>query len=148
EAKDPWFNRVIPFHREEFLRSYAVVTPGGQGFSIMRRMMEMPLKVLMGLVGIVLLIACANVSNLMVARAAGRRKEIAVRLAVGAGRWRSVRQLLVESTLVALAGGALGLLVSYWSMRGILLLAPGDEARAAFSAVPDGRALLFTLGVA
>ncbi len=148
EAKDPWFNRVIPFHREEFLRSYAVVTPGGQGFSFMRRMMEMPLKVLMGLVGIVLLIACANVSNLMVARAAGRRKEIAVRLAVGAGRWRIVRQLLVESTLVALAGGALGLLVSYWSMRGILLLAPGDEARAAFSAVPDGRALLFTLGVA
>ena len=147
EVKDAWFSRVHEFARKSFLTSYAAVIPGGQGFSTMRRVLEVPLKVLMALVGIVLLIACANVSNLMVARAAGRQKELAVRLALGAGRWRIVRQLFVESLILAFTGGALGLAVSYWSMRGMLLLAPTEQVRMSLSAAPDLRALAFALGV-
>ncbi len=147
EAKDVWFNRVTEFARRQFLTSYAAVMPGEQGFSMTREALEVPLKVLMALAGIVLLIACANVSNLMVARAAGRRKELAVRLALGAGRWRIVRQLFVESLLLAAAGGALGLVVAHWSTRAMLLLAPTDEARMALSTSLDLRALAFAGGV-
>ena len=147
EVKDAWFNRVHEFARQSFLTSYAAVIPGGQGFSNMRRHLEVPLKLLMALAGIVLLIACANVSNLMVARAAGRQKELAVRLALGAGRWRIVRQLFVESLILASAGGALGLAVSYWSIRLLLPLAPTEQVRSALSADPDPRALAFAMGV-
>ncbi len=143
EVKDAWFNRVHEFTRRSFLASYAAVLPGGQGFSAMRRHLEVPLKVLMALASLVLLIACANVSNLMVARAAGRQKELAVRLALGAGRWRIVRQLFIESLVLACAGGALGIAVSYWSIRLLLPMAPTEQIRSALSAVPDPRALAF-----
>ncbi len=146
EVKDPWFNRVYEFARKDFLRSYAVVLPGGQGYSGLRRGMETPLTVLAGLVGLVLLIACANVSNLLVARATGRRKELAVRLALGAGRWRIVRQLFVESLVLALAGGALAPVIAYWSNRAILPLAPTEQIRGAFTLAPDLHTLFFAFG--
>lgn len=144
EVKDPWFSRITEYARQQFLTSYAVVLPGGQGFTSMRRHLETPLQVLMGLVAMVLLIACANISNLLVARAAGRQKEVAVRLAIGAGRWRIVRQFFTESLILAVAGGALAVPVAYWCLRGLMPMAPTEQIRESLSAAPDLRTLAFT----
>ncbi len=110
--------------------------------SELRRM----LWVLLGAVGFVLLIACVNVANLLLVRAAERQKEIAIRLALGAGRWRIVRQLLSESVLLSLLSGLTGLLLGVWMMAGLLKLAPEGVPRLS-QAKLDTTVLLFTLGV-
>ena len=105
-----------------------------------------PLWLLLGAVGFVLLIACANISNLLLARAASRRGEIGIRSALGAGRWRIVRQLLAESTILSVAGGAAGLMLAAWATRAAASLLPADVPRAASIGL-DPRVLAFTVVV-
>jgi len=111
---------------------------------------DTPIWVMMGVVGFVLLIACANIANLMLARASGRQKEIALRAALGASRWRIMRQLLTESLIVALIGGALGVLVGFWGIDALRVSNPGNAALFAPGWHQLGinlPVLLFTLGL-
>ncbi len=133
--------------RKRYVQKPIVVEDVSRGQSELREQFSRPLIVLMAMVGLVMLIACANVANLLLARAAARQKEIAVRLALGAGRARVIRQLLVESTTLALAGGAAGLAIAYWSGRVLLRFLPASGGNEALSTTPDFRVLLFTLGL-
>jgi predicted permease len=101
----------------------------------------------MAVVGLVLLVACANVANMMLARSVARRREIGIRLALGAGRWRIVRQLLTESVMLSLMGGALGLLLSFWMTDAMTSFFPVIAYQIVLDVAPDTRALVFTLGV-
>lgn len=133
---------------DAYLSQSVALFPAGSGASGLQKNYRRPMLILGALVALVLLIACANVANLMLARSAGRQREIAIRLALGAGRARLLRQLLAEGLLVALAGGALGLLMAEWSMMGLLRLLPPDLAGPWLNAELSAPLLGFTLAVA
>ncbi len=122
--------------------------PGGQGENDARRQYAKSLQILMGLVGLVLIAACANVANLLLARGAARRREIALRLALGASRGRVVWQLLAEALLLAGLGAALGTLLAWWSRSLLLALRPFGNRAVVLDLPLDARVLGFTTAVA
>ncbi|HEY6306298.1 MAG TPA: ABC transporter permease [Candidatus Angelobacter sp.] len=125
------------------------LVPAQEGLEGARHEILPPLYLLMMAVGLVLLIACANIAGLLLARAAGRSKEIAIRLTLGARRGRLIGQLLVESLLLSVTGGALGLIFARWGARGLLLMASkGEGGPPPFTPELDGRVLAFTAAVA
>jgi predicted permease len=137
-----------PYSRDRFLARKVKIEPAASGYSQLRQSYSVALIVLMCMVGLVLLIACFNVANLLIARAVARQKEIAVRLAVGASRAQLLAQLMIESLMLSIAGGAAGLLLSIVIVRGLLALLPTDGAPLMLRATPDLRILAFNAALA
>ncbi len=134
--------------RQKFLSKPLELTPGAGGRPILQRDANDALVMMTIMVGLVLLIACANVANLLVARGVARQREIAVRLAIGASRWRLMRQLLSESVLLALAGGVAGLLVAFWTVDALLAALSNNLDVQGLTSNIDARILTFNLGLA
>ena len=129
---------------QDIADSHVQLHAGAGGISYVRMRYAQPLEVLAVIVGIVLLIACANVANLLLSRSAAREKEISIRLVVGARRGRLIRQLLTESVLLAAIGGAVGILMAKWAARALVLLVVGHGLAEGGL---DGRVLVFSMSV-
>jgi len=134
---------VAPSFRPRYLTFTSGLEPGAAGFSPVRRQFEDALWLLFGLVGLLLIAACATVANLLLAASSARRHELALRLAIGAGRWRIARQLLVEGLLLGLAGGALALLFSTWASDLLVRLLSTSYHTVVVDVAPDGRIVAF-----
>jgi putative ABC transport system permease protein len=139
------FSGTTSYTREQFLKGQVDLLPAAQGRSPIRQQLADPLRLLFYIVGGVLLIACANVASLLIARASSRQKEIAVRLALGASRGRIVGQLLVESLMLAAAGGVLGLAIASWTTRFLIGYLPATGTPHVISGSLDARVLTFNL---
>jgi predicted permease len=148
EVREEAFRNASPYDREQFLKCWMDVLPGGQGRQNVQRELATPLWVLMATTGMVLLIACANIANLLLARATRRQKEVAIRLAIGASRGRIISQLLIEMLALSVMGGTLGLLLAFGADKALMsLYLPADSARLNISTSPDFRVLVFTFTV-
>src|SRR3984885_13561050 len=148
EVKEEAFRNASPYDREQFLKCWMDVLPGSQGRQNVQRGLSTPLWVLMATTGMVLLIACANSANLLLARATRRQKEMAILLPIGASRGRIISQLLIEMLVLALTGGVLGLVLAFWADKALMsIYLPADSARLNITTTPDLSVLLFTFGV-
>jgi predicted permease len=133
--------------RKEIAATYIPLLSGASGLSYVRSGYERPLEVLMGITGIVLLIACANLANLLLAKAAAREREFSTRLALGSSRARIIRQILTETLVLAFTGGALGLALAFIGTRALIGFVGGSSAAGALTSVPDLRVLAFTSAI-
>jgi predicted permease len=133
--------------RQEFLAKQLSVAPGGKGRDTLQRDASTPLNVLMMMVTLVLILACANIASLLLARGAGRQREFAIRTAMGASRWRMMRQILVESLICAFAGGALGLLVAAWTIDALIATLQNDASIEGLTTRLNWDVLLFSIAV-
>ena len=147
EVRQPEFSRSTAYMREQFLKKTLDLGPGGGGQNVPRMFLEAPVLAMSAMVWLVLLIACANVANLMIARSTARRKEIAVRMALGASRAGLVRQFMTESLLLSLAGGILGFVLSPYTMLLLMRVMPDMDPPLQFSADPNLRALGFNFAI-
>jgi predicted permease len=148
EVQEAAFAHASTYDRQEFLKSWIDVLPGSQGRSYTRSALSTPLWVLMATTGAVLLIACANLANLLLVRGSARTKEIAIRLAIGATRWQIIRQLLMESLTLSFLGGIAGLALAFWADKALMgVYLPSDSGGLNISSAPDLRILLFTFAV-
>ncbi len=135
--------QLSPFDRSRFVKERAAALPGMAGLNRLRFQFIKPLAILMGIVALVLLLACANLSGLLLARAAARRREISIRRALGAGNGRLTRQFLAESLLLAASGTIAGFFAAHWFTRALIAtMANGDQL--ALNASPDWRIFAFT----
>jgi predicted permease len=141
-----WPATYNPAMRKKALEQHLEVRQGSIGLSVLREEFGRPLTVMMIAVGLVLLAACANVANLLLARGAARRKEVALRLSLGATRPRLVRQALTESLMLVAVGAALGLGLAAWGQRMVVQFLPQNSGDP-FGASPDNAVLLFTLAI-
>jgi putative ABC transport system permease protein len=137
-----------PAGQADYRKNTFDTLPAANGLSYLRRQYQQALMILMGIVGAVLLIACANVANLLLARSAARQREIAIRMALGSGRARLMRQLLTESLVLSLTGAALGILFAQWGTRLLVSFLSTGGDQVFLDLTVDSRVLGFTAGVA
>ena len=148
EVKEAAFAHASAYDRAQFLKCWIEVLPGSQGRSYTRQALSTPLWVLMATTGLVLLIACANLANLLLVRGTARKKEMAIRLAMGATRPRIIAQLLIESLSLSAFGALSGLALAYWADKALMAAyLPSGSGGLHISSSPDLRILLFTLAV-
>jgi predicted permease len=139
--------RLSPQNLELFLNRPVLLADGSQGRQILQSDTRHPLLMLMGMVALVLLITCANLASLLITRGVARQKEIAVRQALGASRWRLVSQFVVESLVLSITGGVVGLFVAMWTLEGLLKWIPPDQGLAGLSPEINQGMMAFNFGL-
>jgi predicted permease len=147
DASQPEELGSIPPARRALEQRRISAVAGDTGLSMLRQVFGLPLRIIMGVVGMLLLIACTNIANLLLARMAARRREVATRVSLGAGAARLVRQFLTESALLAFTGGALGAALAWWGDRALVSLLPGRGIPITLDVSPDWRVLFFTAAI-
>jgi predicted permease len=138
---------LSPARSQEIQRIYVPLMPGGRGVSNLRVQYAEPLRILMGLVAVVLLIACVNLANFLLAKATSREREISTRLALGASRFQIVLHMLAEALVLSLIGGAVGLLLASWGTRFLIHFLVAGEVSSSFTPSPNLTVLAFPLGL-
>jgi predicted permease len=146
-ANDPESKPPAAYDKDYAQRNRGTLVEASGGYTYLRSQVQKPLMVLMIVVALVLLIACANVANLLLARATVRQREIAIRLAVGAARGRLIAQLVIETLMMAVLGGIVGIGVAWWGVRVLLTFFPKRAIPLQFDLTPDWRLLAFSFGI-